>query len=31
MRLVEDDDLFLSVLPQLSNIIVLKKSTLTSL
>jgi hypothetical protein len=31
MRLVEDDDIFLSVLPQLSNIIVLKKSKLTSL
>jgi hypothetical protein len=31
MRLVDDDDIFLSVLPQLSNIIVLKKSKLTSL
>lgn len=31
MRLVEDDDIFLSVLPQLSHIIVLKKSKLTSL
>ena len=31
MRLVEEDDIFLSVLPQLSNIITLKKSSLTAL
>jgi hypothetical protein len=31
MRLVEDDDIFLSVLPQLQNLIALKKSTLTTL
>jgi hypothetical protein len=31
MRLVEDDDTFFSVLPQLANIITLKKSTLTKL
>ena len=31
MDIVENDDIFLSVLPQLSNLITLKKSTLTAL
>ena len=31
MRIVDNDDIFLSVLPQLSDLIVLKKSTLTAL
>jgi hypothetical protein len=31
MRLIDDDDVFMSVLPQLSNIIELKKSKLTTL
>lgn len=31
MRLVDNDDIFLSVLPQLQNLITLKKSTLTTL
>jgi hypothetical protein len=31
MRIVEDDDVFFSVLPQLRNVISLKKSTLTKL
>lgn len=31
MRLVDNDEIFLSVLPQLQNLITLKKSTLTTL